>query len=148
MLQFLPLILRYGKVAVAAVALGTIALYAMNAEKNRGLVKMLEAETARHIQTIAHQDEQIRALNARLKGNNARWLELMQREQQRFAKAQAEADRIMAERDTITAELAASRRDWQEAIADDPELATFSRLDVPGAVFFRLCRATGDAWCS
>lgn len=143
MLQFLPLVLRYGKVAVAAVALGTIALYAMNAEKNRGLVKMLEAETARHILTIAHQDEQIRALNARLKGNNARWLELMQREQQRFAKAQAEADRIMAERDTITAELAASRSAWQEALRNDEELAEFVSHPVPPTVWSRMRHAAG-----
>lgn len=143
MIQFLPLILRYGKIIALAAAVLTVALYVMNAERNRGLVKLLESREATQLQVIAHQDEQIRALNQRLAANNARWLELLQKEQDRFAKARAEADRIIAERDTITAELAASRRDWQEAVAHDPDLADFVAHPVPVAVWQRLRRAAG-----
>lgn len=144
MIQFLPFVFRYGKIIAAAVALGSIALYAMNAERNRGLVKLLESREAMHLTVIAHQDEQIRALNERIKANNQRWLEMMQREQKRYAKAQAEADRIRAERDTITEELAASRRDWQEAVANDEHLAEFVAHPVPGAVWDRMRHAAGQ----
>lgn len=134
----------YGGAILAAMLLGSVILYVANAERNRALVKAYEKETERNLLVIAHQDEQIRALNERLRGNNARWLELIQREQKRYAAARAEADRIIAERDTITAELAASRRDWQEAIANDEHLAEFVAHPVPGAVWDRMRHAAGQ----
>lgn len=137
----------YGIAIAAAVLLGSVTLYVANAERNRALIKAYEKETARNLQVIAHQDEQIGALNARIRGNNERWLKLVQEENRRAELAQAEAARIRAERDRVTAALSESRREWQEAVAHDEELAEFVRHDVPGAVWRRLCVAAGSTDC-
>ena len=143
-LAFVPFVLRWWKVIAIAALVAAVALYVMGAERNRGLVKLLEADNARHLQTNAQQDAQLRSQTERLKINNARWLEQVQREQDRFAKAKAEAEHIKAQRDTVAAELAAARREWQETVANDPDLAEFVAYPVPDAVWLRLRHATGQ----
>ena len=142
-LKFLPFLKTYGKAIIAAALIAAAVIYVGVAERNRALVKQYEAEDATQLTVIAHQDEQIRALNQRIEANNARWLEQVQRETERLNVAKREAAQIRAERDRITAALSESRREWQEAIAHDEALADFVAHPVPDAVWRRMRSAAG-----
>lgn len=136
-------LLQWGKIIALAALVAALVLYVGNAERNRGLVRLLEADIAVHIGITERQTRQIASLNEQIDRANARALEQLAAERARLIKARAEAERIRIQRDTVTAELAASRQDWQEAVAHDPDLADFIAHPVPAAVWGRLRRAAG-----
>ena len=133
----LPLLLI---IAVALAVKSAVNRYSDTMEElGQAQAKLAICQTAN-----ATQDAANKALTERIKAINARMLEQVQREEARVAEAKAEAERIKAQRDKAKADLAIARRDWQEAMNNDPVLANFSRIDVPGAVFVRLRDAAGQ----
>lgn len=143
MIAWLPFIFRWGKLIAVAAALGSIALYAQQAERNRALVKVLETENAQYRVVAQRQDEQIRSLHEQIKRNNDLTMERLAKERLRLLEVSAEVDRVKGQRDTITAELAKARQDWLEAIANDETIPEFISMPVPGAVWRRLRDAAG-----
>ena len=137
------LLFRWWKIIALALLVAAVALYVGNAERNRGLVKLLDAEVADYALMTERQHQQIASLHHQIERNTANAMKQLAEERRRLILARVEAERIKQQRDTITAELAASRQDWLEAIDHDPTLKEFVAHPVPGAVWHRLRRAAG-----
>ena len=147
LLRFLPLVKSYAFAIIAAAILATVALYVFTAERAKGNVKLLEAENATLSETVAAREQQVTALNERLERQAAETLQKLAAERIRLIEARVAAERMRQQRDQVTAALGESRREWQEALDHDENLAEFVAHDVPAAVWRRLCRATGDSGC-
>jgi cell division protein FtsN len=147
LLRFLPMVKTYAFAIIAAAILATVTLYVFTAERAKGTVKLLEAENAFLTENLRTRSAQITALNARLERHNAETLQKLATERARLIEARVAAKKMRQQRDQVTAALGESRREWQEALDHDENLAEFVAHDVPGAVWRRLCRATGDSGC-
>ena len=144
LLRIVPFLKSYGLAIAAAALLATVAVYVRGAERAKGSVDALEDDIAQCIQANAQQAEVIANLNSRIRESNTRWLEMVARERDRLKEAQAQAEQLRQQRDAITGQLAQSRLQFAEDVEHDPDLAQFVDQRVPGAVWDRLRRASGD----